>query len=329
MKSLVSIIIPCYNAEKWIGEAIESALRQTYSPIEIIVVDDGSTDNSLSAIKKYESKIKWITSENLGVSAARNKGIKISSGDFIQFIDADDYISPGKIQKQLDFLLTSNADIVYGDWCYQYQKSDDEYELSDVKIGEPVEDYIYYTLKNMIPHCSCLYRKIVVERVSGFDESLKIAEDYDFSFRLAFSGAKFAYQSGCHYFYRIHSSTTLSTGQGIKHPKFVELSLDKITALLEENYLLTEKYCYSLAKKYFFTAKNYLNFGELTMANTCYEKSLKLSKNGKFKPDGNSKFETTYRILGWQTILVITRLKAKFNMLKDHLGNFSLFFWIT
>ena len=86
----VSILIPCYNAEKWIAQCIESALNQTYANKEVIVVDDGSTDGSLDIIKNFGDKIRWETSPNRGGNAARNRLLELSSGEWLQSLDADD-----------------------------------------------------------------------------------------------------------------------------------------------------------------------------------------------------------------------------------------------
>ena len=102
MNPLVSILIPSYNSEKWIKSTIESALAQTWKNKEIIIVDDGSTDNTCSIAKQYESKIlKVITQENSGACVARNKAFSISQGDFIQWLDSDDLLDPYKIEIQL------------------------------------------------------------------------------------------------------------------------------------------------------------------------------------------------------------------------------------
>ena len=114
---LVSIIIPTYNREKIIAKALESALNQTYSEIEVIVVDDGSTDNTKSLIEKYikvyGDKLKYFYKENSGVSAARNVGIKVSKGEYISFLDSDDCIFPEKIEFQLNSIISNNADFCY------------------------------------------------------------------------------------------------------------------------------------------------------------------------------------------------------------------------
>ena len=115
MLPLVSIVIPCYKAELWIGEAIRSALNQSYSPVEVIVVDDGSTDRSLEVIKSFGDKIRWETGPNRGGDCARNCGLALSTGEYIQFLDADDYLLPGKIERQMQVFSNGRADVVYED----------------------------------------------------------------------------------------------------------------------------------------------------------------------------------------------------------------------
>ena len=96
----VSIVIPCYNKRAYVTQAIESALAQSH-PCEVIVVDDGSTDDSLDEIRRFDRRIRWITGPNLGGCAARNAGIDMSSGDYLQFLDADDILPQDKIARQL------------------------------------------------------------------------------------------------------------------------------------------------------------------------------------------------------------------------------------
>jgi glycosyltransferase involved in cell wall biosynthesis len=103
MKPLVSVLIPAYNAEKWIGDTLRSALAQTYPHREIIVVDDGSKDGTLQAARQFESDgVRVVTQKNQGAAATRNAAYKLCSGDYIQWLDADDLLSPNKIEKQLE-----------------------------------------------------------------------------------------------------------------------------------------------------------------------------------------------------------------------------------
>lgn len=133
----VSIIIPVYNAEKFIGKTIESVLNQTYKNWEILIFNDKSKDNSLKIIKKYSEKnkrIKFVDSkENVGVVAARNKLIEIATGEFIAFLDADDYWKQNKLEKQIKFMLKNNALIS----CTEYTRvTEDEKEINDIIIKE-------------------------------------------------------------------------------------------------------------------------------------------------------------------------------------------------
>lgn len=111
MHPSVSIIIPCYNKVNYIASAIESALSQTY-PCEVIVVDDGSTDGSLDVIKAYEKHIVWVTGNNKGGCAARNIGVEISSGTYLQFLDADDILPQEKISIQMATLKHSSQNSI-------------------------------------------------------------------------------------------------------------------------------------------------------------------------------------------------------------------------
>ena len=101
MSNLVSIIIPCFNSAEWISEAIESALNQTWSSVEVVVIDDGSTDNSTEIIKKFGDSISWETQPNGGGALARNRGIELATGEWVQFLDADDLLLPDAVEHKL------------------------------------------------------------------------------------------------------------------------------------------------------------------------------------------------------------------------------------
>jgi len=115
---LISVIIPSYNSGKFLGEAIESVVNQTYKNIEIIVINDGSTDNTEEIVKKWQKKDRRIRylkhKENRGLSVARNDGIRISKGDFISLLDADDFWMKDKLEKQMK-KIKEGADIIYSD----------------------------------------------------------------------------------------------------------------------------------------------------------------------------------------------------------------------
>src|SRR4051794_14609729 len=115
MQPFVSILIPCYNSERWVGQAIESALGQTWPNKQVIVLDDGSTDNSLNVIRKYESQLTWEAGPNRGGGYARNRLLELASGEWAQYLDADDYLLAEKVSEQAEFVAQHvEVDIVIG-----------------------------------------------------------------------------------------------------------------------------------------------------------------------------------------------------------------------
>src|SRR5678809_291985 len=121
MKPLVSILIPAYNVETWIADTLRSAIAQTWVQKEIIVVDDGSTDRTLEIARQFESEgVKVVTQRNQGAAAARNTAFSLSHGDYIQWLDADDLLSPDKIARQVDVLqgCQSRRTLLSSEWGY-------------------------------------------------------------------------------------------------------------------------------------------------------------------------------------------------------------------
>lgn len=259
MSKLVSVIIPCFNAERWIAEAIDSCLQQTYPNLEILVIDDGSTDNSLEIIKSYGDKITWLTQPRSGGNHARNKGFALSQGEYIQFLDADDYILPEKIARQVDFLEHHQADIVYCDWRYQHHLPDGSSYLDKIEYPGEQEDILESLLANWwVAVAALFYTRKAVENSDGWDETLPVAQDRDFFLSAVMNGARVAYQPGCYAIYRRYGNLTVST---FSKPLWVECHcrvLEKMkTKLLQANQL-TSNYRHAIAKCYFDLARESL-----------------------------------------------------------------------
>jgi glycosyltransferase involved in cell wall biosynthesis len=256
MSKLVSIIIPCYNASKWIAEAIDSCLHQTYSNIEIIVIDDGSKDDSLEIIKSYSNNIIWRHIPHTGANHARNISLSICKGEYVQFLDADDYILPEKIKRQVDFLESTGADIVYGDWRHQYHYSNGTYTQGDIKISGQQTDILESLLGTWwVAVAALLYRRKAIERSNGWDESFSTAQDRDFFISLVMRGAKVVYQPGCYSIYRRYGNVTVSTAS---KPHWIMghcLVLEKAERKLAQNKQLSSNYRRALAAGYFDMAR--------------------------------------------------------------------------
>jgi glycosyltransferase involved in cell wall biosynthesis len=305
MNSLVSIIIPCYNAERWIAEAIDSALSQTYSSLEVIVIDDGSTDHSLEIIKGYGDRIRWETGVNQGQSVARNRGFSLSNGKYIQWLDADDYILPEKLENQVSYLEESEDDIIYGDWRYQYHEINGYTRLGNVNVPGYHKDILDALLSGVaLTVMNCLVKRKIVERLNGYDEKLRAGEDVDFWIRAAISGAKFVYQPGCYSVYRTYGNSTVSTQNKKRLCNSFEIILEKSFNLLLSNNNLNKTSKKSLAKGHFLLVRYYLEFDK-KLSFYHLKKVKQLAPD--FKPDGHSIYEKAVRYLGfnWAGYLLI------------------------
>ncbi len=184
---LVSIIIPCYNAERYVGEAIESALAQTYPNKEVILIDDGSTDGSLDVIRSFGEAIRWETGPNRGGSAARNRGLALARGELIQFLDADDLLHPQKLERQVRLSLEDPKAIVYCDYVVQDIDSGQVLEIPKREC-EGLDPVVFAIRAERLQTSAPLHRKAALLEIGGFDESLPCAQEYDLHIRLACHG---------------------------------------------------------------------------------------------------------------------------------------------
>jgi glycosyltransferase involved in cell wall biosynthesis len=204
MMPLVSIIIPCYNGQDFVAAAIESSIDQTYQNIEIIVIDDGSTDNSLEIISTFGDKIRIESTINQGVQLARNRGIELATGEYIKFLDCDDVLMLDCIETQVTRSLEFSADrksIVYGDavWVDRYLKPIPGYPA---KLQRPDQDPISFIL-SCSPLTSCtLHKREYLLAVGGFDPFLVNRQENDLHLRLVLAGVEFVYLPGVTYQYR-------------------------------------------------------------------------------------------------------------------------------
>lgn len=217
----VSIVIPTYNCARYIGESVSSAIRQTYENVEVLVVDDGSTDNTAEVLRPYFNKIRFIRQKNHGVSQARNTAIDMSSGEYIAFIDADDLWLPNKLEIQISFLernkdvagvctdfstINSTGDVIMPRSIKKHYPIFKRYKLAMEKIFSYHEQLsvhsgltkqnsefdVYYGnifkalfRGNFIKTSSFVVRKKDMLRIGGFNKNFHTQEDYEYWLRLA------------------------------------------------------------------------------------------------------------------------------------------------
>jgi len=183
----VSIIIPVFNGSRFLGEAVDSALNQTYENIEVIVVNDGSNDEEKteSIAKSYDDKIRYFVKENGGVASALNLGIKKSEGNYISWLSHDDVYYANKVEAQINFLSGSFKDtVLYSDFEIINDKSK-SLSIRKVEHIEP-ECFRYFLMVTSPIHgCTALIPKNCFDKYGLFDESMRTTQDYDLWFRLS------------------------------------------------------------------------------------------------------------------------------------------------
>lgn len=190
MTELVSIIIPCFNAEAWVRRAIESALSQSYPHREVIVIDDGSTDSSVDILRSFGSVIRWESGPNCGGCHARNRGLELSQGELVQFLDSDDFLHPEKLQKQVSLAAQYDDAIVYCDHHVVSTDGASTTRSCGVNWSDPIEFVLEHTgLTTIGP----LHRRRWLESVGGFRNGLRAAQELDLHLRLAASGLRFVH----------------------------------------------------------------------------------------------------------------------------------------
>ncbi len=181
---LVSVIIPCYKQAHFLSEAIESVLVQSYTAFEIVVIDDGSPDNTSTVAARYP-EVRYIRQDNQGLSGARNTGIRASRGECLVFLDADDRLLPDALRAGIDYFRAyPECGLVSGH--HRYIRGDGS--LLNEYPPEPIDDDHYLALlkRNYIGcPATVLYPRAIFDVVGGFDTSLKSCEDYDLYLRIA------------------------------------------------------------------------------------------------------------------------------------------------
>jgi glycosyltransferase involved in cell wall biosynthesis len=181
---LVSVVIPCYGQAHFLPDAIVSVLSQTYSNVEVIVVDDGSHDNVAAVVARHHG-VRYVRQANGGVSAARNTGIRESTGDFLVFLDADDLLLPGALQAGIEcFDRRPDCRLAIG----RFHRVDREGRLRSASQHPAPEEHYYRRLlrvNHIAMLATCMFSRHVIDEVGGFDETLHAAEDYELYLRVA------------------------------------------------------------------------------------------------------------------------------------------------
>lgn len=247
-QGLVSVIIPVHNQERFLRDCLQSAVGQDYKPLEIVIVDDGSTDGSGKIISEFEGiRQEWISVRVLhqtrqGAQEARNNGCRIAQGEYFLFLDGDDFIDRHNLCGQVEeFKNNPDADGVYSDGQYM----NDGFECptengGKLSLGEPA-DLVAALLSGLsVPCFSYLFRRQAVQRCGPWDPTIPINQDIEFVLRLATSGCRFRYVAGLSGYYRKHSANTISEQSKSLRGRTMQRILEQAERRLKERGELSE-----------------------------------------------------------------------------------------
>ncbi len=216
--SLVSVIIPAFNSERWIRDAIDSVFAQTHRQLEVIVGDNGSTDGTRPIVASYGGRVTLAVAEVKGPGAARNAGLELARGDFVQFLDSDDLLEPWKIERQLAVLEETGADIVWG----PFQMYDEDPATGAFSLGARSDPALPDDVALGIVGDGFLQIGCVLQRQTPVLAALRFLptehlEEIDYHLRAALSGARFVRGSGdSGLLFRQHSALRVSDGPELR-----------------------------------------------------------------------------------------------------------------
>ncbi|RZK09963.1 MAG: glycosyltransferase family 2 protein [Flavobacterium sp.] len=312
----VSVIIPLYNAEKFIEETIQSVINQTCKNIEIIIIDDGSTDSSYSVAQNYVGDfITVVKQENAGASAARNRGLRLAKGEYIQFLDADDLLSATKIEEQIKSLHQLSNYVAVCNTIHFTEKIDlaqltpNRYEKSFLMNSNNPADFLvklwggYSKYGSMVSIHAWLTPKKIIEASGPWNEALSYDDDGEFFARVLLRSDGIAYNDNVFSYYRKQSSSTLSDLD----------SNERLTSMLDS---VLSKQNQLLKKKSDYNAQLALYKMLTGVALKCLPKNIKLYRTAiKARPKIDAKnyqpsvggpiTQRLAEIFGWKAIRIL------------------------
>ncbi|MGL4362387.1 MAG: glycosyltransferase family 2 protein [Cellulosilyticaceae bacterium] len=262
-KCKVSIIVPVYNVEDYLEECLESAINQSLKDIEIIAVDDGSTDKSSDILKKYEklhSNVKVITQQNKGLSAARNTGIEYAKGEYIYFLDSDDYIDDQLCKKCYEEAIGENLDIIFfdADVIYQNEELQNKFTFSygredilNSSIQKGEQFYCYVNKLGGYKSSACLMffkKKLLIDNQLSFFEGI-VHEDDLFTPQLIIHASKVKYIPKRYFYRRVRPDSIMTKEKNISNAKGYLIVANELNSFLTQNQNIFHKETINVLQK--------------------------------------------------------------------------------
>jgi glycosyltransferase involved in cell wall biosynthesis len=312
---LVSIIIPYYNNSETIKSTLKSLDEQIYKNIEIVIIDDNSEVGLPNLDSFHHLKILYKKNpKNLGASASRNIGMRYAKGDFIQFLDADDVISPNKIYEQIEKLKNNLDNIAFGDWAY-FLTLDRLEEINENKYFRKnfyPSDYLY-DLNNyfdrMMPIHSYLIPKKIIDKSTGWDETITLGDDGEFMNRIIPLANELIYTINCYSFYRRGDPKSLSHRRDYKSIISSLKCTESYEQVIKTFYPKNEKLIESIIYRY---TLNYHIFFDDKISGLFIRNKVINEYKSKFPLIGSKRSIWLQKVLGLHNYLVFKKLLKKY-----------------
>lgn len=266
----VSVVIPTYNSIKYLIVAIESVLNQTFQDFEILVIDDGSTDDTKETLKKYKNQVTYIYQENAGVAAARNNGINRAQGEYIAFLDADDYWVPTKLEKQIAALENSDCKVCYSAFTIGDKDLHPITVNHSKRLGKTLDDLLLHG-GNVVGTPSTVMVEADLQKRELFDLNLSHGADWEMWIRLALH-SEFFYIEEPLIVYRTHE-TNMSKNASLQEKDCIAV-MEKSFALPNLPKRIKDQKRKALAETYMVLAGNYFQAKMFSGFLRCAQKSL-------------------------------------------------------
>jgi GT2 family glycosyltransferase len=296
MAAVVSIIIPCYNAAKWVKGAVQSALEQTGPATEVIVVDDGSSDGSAELVREFGDRVQLIVTENRGGNHARNRGLQAVRGEWVQFLDADDYLEPEKILRQ--FAETNggaDADVLYSPtWMEDLFQETRTPSTIDTGL-----DLYGQWLAWQIPQTGgALWRKSALDAIGGWKEGQPCCQEHELYLRAIQAGLRFRFAPTPHAVYRVWSDQTVCRRDPRQVIRVRTELMDTLQAWMAARHLWTPAHARIAGQAFFEMARTFAR-EDLAGAAAYFRERKRLGLIHLAGPAAPRTYRLAHRLLGF------------------------------
>ena len=309
----VSVLIPCYNAEKWLAATLDSVFSQTWNNIETVVVNDGSTDSSRAILSAYENRgVKVVDQPNRGQTAALNAALAHATGDFIQYLDADDLLAPDKIELQLRQLEANAGCISFAEWARFY---DDPLQADfSPRVEWQDLDPVDWLVLNWREGGGMMYPAMwllpidIVRSIGPWDESLSLINDTDYFTRAVLAARQVLFCQGARTYYRSGILGSLSGSRSAAAWLSQNKTLEKCEGYLlaKENSERTRRACAMLWQRFAYSCYPY----ERRLSNAAASRAARLSP-ARLPHEGGLVYRLMCHFFGWRVARLAQKLAGR------------------